>query len=64
MATHCSILAWEMLWTEEPWTLQFMGSQRVRYNRAPDPAAITRLESPEEVNAQEMLNLHNTLILT
>ena len=64
MATHCSILAWEILWTEEPWTLQFMGSQTVRYNRAPDPAAITRLESPEDVNAQEMLNLHNTLILT
>ena len=32
MATHCSILAWEILWTEEPSRLQSMGSQRVRHN--------------------------------
>ena len=30
MATHSSILAWEILWTEEPGRLQFMGLQRVR----------------------------------
>ena len=29
MATHSSILAWEILWTEEPGGLQSMGSQRV-----------------------------------
>ena len=29
MATHSSILAWRMPWTEEPGGLQFMGSQRV-----------------------------------
>ena len=28
-ATHCSILAWEIPWTEEPGGLQFMWSQRV-----------------------------------
>ena len=28
MATHSSILAWEIPWTEEPSNLQFMGSQR------------------------------------
>ena len=27
MATRSSILAWEILWTEEPSGLQFMGSQ-------------------------------------
>ena len=27
MATHCSILAWETPWTEEPGGLQFMESQ-------------------------------------
>ena len=32
MATHSSILAWEIPWTEEPGGLQFMGSQRVRYD--------------------------------
>ena len=30
MATHSSILAWRITWTEEPDGLQFMGSQRVR----------------------------------
>ena len=30
MATHSSILAWKIPWTEEPVRLQSMGSQRVR----------------------------------
>ena len=29
MATHSSILAWKVPWTEEPEGLQFTGSQRV-----------------------------------
>ena len=29
MATHSSILAWRIPWTEEPGGLQSMGSQRV-----------------------------------
>ena len=29
MATHSSILAWEIPWIEEPGGLQSMGSQRV-----------------------------------
>ena len=32
MATHSSILAWEIPWTEEPGGLQSMGSQRVGHN--------------------------------
>ena len=32
MATHCSILAWKMPWTEEPGGLQSMGSQRVGHD--------------------------------
>ena len=31
MGTHSSILAWRILWTEEPGRLPSMGSQRVRY---------------------------------
>ena len=31
MATHCSILAWEIPWTEEPGGLQSMGMQRIGY---------------------------------
>ena len=34
MAIHSSILAWEILWTEEPGGLQSMGSQRVKHNLA------------------------------
>ena len=34
MATHSSILAWRIPWTEEPGGLQSMGSQRVRFNWA------------------------------
>ena len=30
MANHSSILAWEILWTEEPGGLQFIGLQRVK----------------------------------
>ena len=29
MATHSSILAWEIPWTEKPGRLQFMGSQEL-----------------------------------
>ena len=32
MATHSSILAWRIPWTEEPGRLQSMGSQRARYD--------------------------------
>ena len=32
IATHSSILAWRIPWTEEPGGLQSMGSQRVRHN--------------------------------
>ena len=32
MATHSTTLAWKIPWTEEPGSLQTMGSQRVRHN--------------------------------
>ena len=32
LATHSSVLAWRIPWTEEPGGLQSMGSQRVRYD--------------------------------
>ena len=34
MATHSSILAWEIPWTEEPGVLQSMGLQRVGHDLA------------------------------
>ena len=33
MATHSSILAWKILWTEEPGRLQSMGFQRLGHAR-------------------------------
>ena len=32
MATHSSMLAWEIPWTEEPGRTVSMGSQRVRHD--------------------------------
>ena len=32
MTIHSSILAWKILWMEEPGRLQSMGSQRVRHD--------------------------------
>ena len=34
MATHSSVLAWKIPWTEEPPRLQFMGLQRVGHDGA------------------------------
>ena len=34
MATHSSILAWEIPWIEEPRGLQYMGPKRVGHDRA------------------------------
>ena len=33
-ATHSSVLAWRVPWTEEPGGLKSMGSQRVRHKRS------------------------------
>ena len=37
MATHSSILAWEISWTEEPGGLWSMGSQRVGHDLVTKP---------------------------
>ena len=34
MATHSSILAWEITWAEEPRGLQSMGLQKMGHNKA------------------------------
>ena len=43
MATHSSILAWKILWTEEPGGLASMGLQRVGHDRSDLAAAAGRL---------------------
>ena len=44
-ATHSSILAWEIPWTEEPGGLQSKGSQRVGHDWAPSEAVKWRIFS-------------------
>ena len=45
MASHSSILAWEIPWTEGPGVLQSTGLQRVRHDGA--HAAHTHLQRPD-----------------
>ena len=51
MATHSSILAWEIPWTEEPGGLQSMESQRVGHNR------VTSLDSRPETLTLKKTNV-------
>ena len=51
MATHSSILAWRIPWTEEPGGLQSVGSQRVRYDLATkQQQLLKRLFTQDSIN--------------
>ena len=54
MATHSSILAWRILWTEDPGGLWPMGSQRVGHDWATDTAATI----PPQRSAFSLLRHH------
>ena len=43
MATHSSILAWRIPWTEKSGRLQSTGSQRVRHNLASEHTCMHEL---------------------
>ena len=43
MATHFSMLAWKIPWTEEPGGLQSMGSQRVKHGYVSKHACTTEI---------------------
>ena len=43
MATHSSVLAWKIPWTEESDGLQSLGSPRVRHNCAGTHRELSRL---------------------
>ena len=51
MTTHSSILAWRILWTEEPGRLQFMGLQRVGHSLVtkPPPQPCLSVEKAEGI---------------
>ena len=47
MATHSSILAWEIPWAERPGGLQSMGSQRVRHNLVTKQQQQSKMDTAE-----------------
>ena len=61
MATHSSILAWRIPWTEENGGLQSMGSQRVRHNLVTKQQQIPsgNVEAKQKEN-NNLITLHNT----
>ena len=48
MATHSSIPAWRIPWTEGPYGLQSMGSQRVGHDRATEQQTLIDLTQINE----------------
>ena len=44
-STHNSVLAWKVLWTEEPGALQSMGSQRAGHDLATEPSPLEKMGS-------------------
>ena len=52
MATHSSIFAWTIPWTEEPGGLQSMGSQKVQHN-----LATKQQQQKEHILPEGQLNL-------
>ena len=53
MATHFSILAWRIPWTEEPGRLWFMGAKRVRYDSVTNTFNMFYLEKLENTVKQQ-----------
>ena len=45
MATHSSILAWEILWTEEPYELQTVSHKRVGHEFVTKQHVLKQLET-------------------
>ena len=54
MATHSSILAWKIPWTEEPHRLQSMGLQRVGH----DWETFTAAYWPMPYDSENMIQFH------
>ena len=50
-ATHSSILAWKIPWTEEPGRLQSMGLQRAGHDLATKPPSGSRSYQVEELGS-------------
>ena len=60
MATHSSILAGKIPWTEEPGGLQYVGLQRVGHDLA-TKQNICALKLSFQVHAFELINLYQSM---
>ena len=60
MATHCSILAWEIPWPEEPGGLQSMGLQRVGHDLATEHTHNLILQATDAIQ-NIMIQIHIVL---
>ena len=49
LATHSNILAWKILWTEEPGGLQFMGLQRIGQDRVTEQLSPCCTSHPQDL---------------
>ena len=54
MASHSSILAWKISWTEEPGGMQSMGSQRVGHDWAANTNTNKGVRNFEKISLKEM----------
>ena len=61
MATHSSILAWKIPWTEEPGRQQAMGSQRVKQNWVTNQQQVTRMHSGKGTRESARVYLSTSL---
>jgi len=61
MATHSSIPAWRIPWTEEPGGLWFMGSQRVRYDWATKHSVIIHIKFMHNMKLENSKNINSRI---
>ena len=58
MATHSSILAWKIPWTEEPGELQSMGLQRVGHDSTTDNFHLILMPIRHFINNRQYRQMH------
>ena len=63
MATHSSVLAWRIPWTEEPGELQSMGSERVLYNWATNTHTYTHIRIYIYIQIYVYVYTHSSILV-
>ena len=58
MAIHSSILAWEILWTEQPAGYSPLGHKRVRYDLATKPPPHTHTHTYRQIDRYRCVHIH------